>query len=363
VSGGENGYHGRVALLIAGIDEAGYGPSLGPLCVGLSVFRIEHWQPGEPAPCLWRLLKAGVCRKPTDTRKRVPVADSKALKLANDCKTNHPLIHLERGVLAFLRLLDRSAESDEQLFEHLGARFDDRPPSQPWYSGPAISLPLGATRGEIAIAANRIARAMEMAGGADRPSGGASIEIVDLRCLVITERHVNETIRRTGSKADATVYAVGDHVRRLLGLELRDGDHLRIVCDQLGGRTSYDQVLARELPGITVEPLVESAERSRYMMTAGHAVSHDTRDLHAPPRQAVIQFMPEAESAHLPVALASMVAKLVRELAMGRFNRYWCSRCPELKPTAGYYGDARRWLDAAADVLGPGEREELVRLA
>lgn len=66
---------------------------------------------------------------------------------------------------------------------------------------------------------------------------------------------------------------------------------------------------------------------------------------------------------HLPVALASMIAKYVRELAMHRFNRYWSKRMPELKPTAGYTLDARRWLADAAQVITKEERAVMVRRA
>jgi ribonuclease HII len=338
-----------VALVIAGIDEAGYGPWLGPLCVGLSVFRIPDWQPGKPAPCMWKLLKAGVCRKPSDARKRIPIADSKALKLSNDNKNNHPLVHLERGVLAFLRALGRDPFSDAELLNSLEARLEERP----WYGGEAIPLPLGIRRETLGIACNRVAGALERAG----------VEVLAMRCLIVSERRVNEVIRRTGSKADATVFAVGDHLRRVWALEHNEGDHLRIVCDQLGGRTAYEEVLARELPGATVSALSESGARSRYSVAGPVRVSHDARDATPAPREAVVQFMPEAESAHLPVAIASMIAKLTRELAMMRFNRYWGSLVPDLKPTAGYYGDARRWLSQAEIVMGPGVRDELVRLA
>ena len=92
--------------------------------------------------------------------------------------------------------------------------------------------------------------------------------------------------------------------------------------------------------------LTEDAARSRYSLA----------------ENAIVQFMPEAESAHLPVALASMVAKYVRELSMARFNRYWCGRVPELKPTAGYSTDARRWLDEMREVLEPAERAAMVRI-
>jgi hypothetical protein len=44
------------------------------------------------------------------------------------------------------------------------------------------------------------------------------------------------------------------------------------------------------------------------------------------------------------VALASMTAKYVRELLMMRLNRYFRSHMPELKPTAGYVEDGRRYI-------------------
>jgi hypothetical protein len=225
------------------------------------------------------------------------------------------------------------------------------------------------TPGEIAIGAGRIAAALERAG----------VEILDLRCIIVAEFALNEVIRTTGSKAEATAMAVGEHIRRVLAAvalrqsaEDRNSDAasgssiegaergavaiatepssampLRIVCDQLGGRTQYQDILARELPGAMIMPLAETGERSRYAIGP----------------EAVVQFMPEAEAAHLPVALASMVAKLVRELSMMRFNRYWCSRRPELKPTAGYSQDARRWLHDMRDVLHPQERAAMVRIA
>jgi hypothetical protein len=113
----------------------------------------------------------------------------------------------------------------------------------------------------------------------------------------------------------------------------------------------YEGMIARELPGCEVVALAESGERSRYRV----------REAGDGGKEAIVQFMPEAESAHLPVALASMIAKLVRELAMARFNRYWCTRMPELKPTAGYYGDAGRWLKDAAGVISREERVAMVR--
>ncbi len=121
-------------LIYAGIDEAGYGPLLGPLCVGASVFRIEDWSEGEQAPNLWKLLSTSVCRSPTDKRRRIAVDDSKALKLPNDSPKHHPLTHLERGVLTFLNVLAREDGAavghpahDLDLFSRLGAGVPEEP--------------------------------------------------------------------------------------------------------------------------------------------------------------------------------------------------------------------------------------------
>ena len=80
-------------------------------------------------------------------------------------------------------------------------------------------------------------------------------------------------------------------------------------------------------------------------------------------RRIAVQFQPESEAKHMPVALASMLAKLTREMMMARFNAYWCGRMPELKPTAGYRNDGWRWLQDVKDVITADERGMLIRRA
>jgi len=52
----------------------------------------------------------------------------------------------------------------------------------------------------------------------------------------------------------------------------------------------------------------------------------------------------------MAVALASIFSKYVRELFMHLENQYWLQFVPSLKPTAGYYTDALRFLSQIADV-------------
>lgn len=342
-------------LVFAGIDEAGYGPTLGPLCVALAVFRVERWSLGQPAPNLWQLLNAAVAHAASGARHRIPIADSKRLKLPNDSAVRHPLIHLERGVLAMLGCMGLKPDSDAALLASLDAAHSD----EPWWQGPPIALPLARTAAQRDIDAALLASTMERAG----------VSLLALRCRVMGVAEFNDIVARTGSKAEATAAAVGG---LLAPLPLRHADEpLRIVCDQLGGRTQYDDLLGRWFPALRAAPICESESRSRYRLdatddkppaSATPDVPTDATSLANHPRRA-IHFMPEAESAHLPVALASMAAKLVRELAMMRFNRYWSSRVPDLKPTAGYAQDARRWLRDTRDAIDDADRDALVRRA
>ncbi len=356
-----------MSLILAGIDEAGYGPTLGPLCVAMSAFRVSDWSPGDASPDLWARLSSAVCASPRDPRHRVPIADSKKLKLSNDSTTRHPLIHLEHGVLAFLRSLAAPTvpAHDADLLAALSCDI----PSHEWYAGAPTPLPVGIDSGRLAISSSRLASALESAG----------IEFLGLWVHAIDERAFNEIVERTGTKAEVTATAWGAHLRRIVEIWAQAGigsDEeppralaLRLVGDQLGGRTRYESFLARELPGHTVVCLSEGESRSRYALRPPEPTGRDGSPPTAPAEEhpdqhrAIVQFMPEAESAHLPVALASMGAKLVRELLMARFNRYWCARVRELKPTAGYALDARRWLHDMRDVLHPLERRDLVRRA
>ncbi|NUO17517.1 MAG: hypothetical protein HUU03_13880 [Planctomycetaceae bacterium] len=54
--------------------------------------------------------------------------------------------------------------------------------------------------------------------------------------------------------------------------------------------------------------------------------------------------------AAVPVALASMAAKYLRETMMQLFNDWFVARQPGLERTAGYYQDGRRFLQDTADL-------------
>lgn len=351
-----------MALIYAGIDEAGYGPLLGPLCVGMSVFEVADWREGEAAPDLWSLLATGVCRKPNDRRRRIAVDDSKALKLSNGLVTKHPLVHLERGVGSFLacakgQQTDDAPLNDLELFRRLGVAM----PAEEWYAGAmsaeaesrrAYAFPAGLSAGEIAIGASVLRGAMQ----------SARVVVRSLTCEVLGEGEFNQLVEAAGTKAAATESALIKHLWSVW--ELASGSEVsgvRVVCDRQGGRAHYTGMLSRAFPDASVTETHQSETQSRYEIV-GRSLGGGEVCMH-------VLFLVESERHHLPVALASMSAKLVREMMMRRFNDYWRARAApagsglELKATAGYRGDGQRWLDDLGEVATKAERAAMIRRA
>lgn len=310
-------------LIYAGIDEAGYGPMLGPFVVSRAVFAVEGHGGGDEPPCLWKKLKKAVCRQVKDRRRRIAVNDSKKLYTPAA-----GLGHLERGVLSFAHVAGQAGASLDQLLALLCDESDSRTPDQLWYGdeagGPAV--PHEATAGEVAVATAMLRRCAEAEG----------LTVRNLNAAVVYEKRFNELIAATQSKADCAWRFVARHMQFVW--DNYGEHHPRVVVDRQGGRKVYHPLLQQLFTGAEVRLEDESDDISRYHI--------ELRE-----RRMTVSFEVQSEQRHMPVAVASMTAKYLREMLMTRFNRFFAQHAPQIRPTAGYYGDGRRFLQEIEPVI------------
>jgi hypothetical protein len=292
------------------MDEAGYGPNLGPLVITATAWDVVD----DPRVCdFWKLLGDVVSQHPASDVERLHIADSKQV-----FSPARGLVALETSVLCLLRWSGVDARSFQALWRRLAARYPNAREQEPWFCED-FSLPVAADGDVVCRLTERLARC----------AGTNGIGPPSLRCEIVLTRNFNQLTARHNSKG---------HVLSSLSLALLarlwspgDVTPTLIVADKHGGRNRYDQLLAEVLDGAMIFRVQEGRERSTYRVG-----------------QTEIRFQTKAET-HFPVAVASMVSKYLRELAMLAFNRFWQSHVPRLKPTQGYPRDSHRFrADIAA---------------
>lgn len=297
--------------ILAGIDEAGYGPLLGPLVVTGVAFEVPDDALDD---CLWERFQASVTRRVTKSDHRLPILDSKRLYKRGD-----GLGTLERTTLVMAGACDVAATTSRGLLHHVAPGVLDDLTEYPWYRDDDIDLPTENDPTSIALAVNAVKR--DMAGNESR--------MIGIFSEVLLEGHFNRLVGTTRNKAVASlglVWRIADRIRRAAG-----GQVIRLSIDRQGGRQRYGPALMTAFDQHHLEIAAESESRSAYRFDGGQGFE-------------LIEFLTKGEDARLPIALAGVFSKYVRELFMLSFNRFWAERVSGLKPTAGYYRDALRFL-------------------
>ncbi len=318
--------------IIAGIDEAGLGPILGPLVVSASVFRV----PDKAADkCFWSMLAGAVVRKGFRKSPALPVADSKAMHVRSA-----GLVHIERGVLGMLAQIGPPPGSLRELLRRLAPSAADQMQGYRWYADADPPLPRQAGADDLALRARGAAEAMTRHG----------ITIEAVRAEPVFAGQFNRLIGTTRNKAVASFGITARLLAYVFKTYAGGAEPTCIVVDRQGGRIRYLRPLQRIFDGAEIKIIEESDRRSAYLLREGKG-------------SAEIRFCTKAESDSLPVALASMVSKYLRELFMELLNRWWAERIADLKPTAGYYTDGKRFLNDIAKVISSEhiDRSLLVR--
>lgn len=313
--------------VIVGIDEAGYGPMLGPLVITATAFEVTaSAQPsrltgqcnGTGGPDLWHILKEAVS-SPLGNKiqrdGRIAVGDSKKVY-----STKRGLRRLEEGVLAFQMCLNEEISDMRDLLVSLNCYDEALLKIYPWYYNKKLRLPSTSNTADVTQKHTRLKDTLSFNG----------IRYLAVRSMVISPYEFNKEVTSLGNKS---LLLFKNCVNLIIDIWQKYPE-IEVVCGKHGGRDKYGPMLAKAFRGATVKKLSEYGKFS-----SCYELRNESQG-----RRMKISFLKSAEDAHLPVALASMYCKYIRELYLKLFNGFWQERLPGLKPTAGYPGDAQRFL-------------------
>jgi len=302
--------------IICGIDEAGYGPLLGPLVVTAAAFRYpSSWSATERQVSWWRAFVSSPAAAENGTR--FVVCDSKTLH-----RGVHGLRRLEEAIFPFLGLQGPPPTDVRSLLtrydiaaNELLAQLDH----YLWYRGANIALPLTCAAAPAILRAETLRHRLIESG----------LELLGFKCAVTDVAQFNRAVAQSGNKGLVLWQSVTGLLRRLL--EEHKDEEITALIDRQGGRMRYAPQLQSAFSEALVATLAESSTCSVYRLCHGR-------------RSVTVRFEVGADKTQPVTALASMFSKYVRELLMQMFNEFWRQRDGSLTPTAGYYSDALRFL-------------------
>jgi ribonuclease HII len=301
---------------LVGIDEAGYGPQLGPLVVSAVVLELPdtmlaHQRALPKIACLWKKLSNSIANG--KSRNKIAVCDSKALY-----QPVRGIKELEQTALIFKRLIEPDYCRHKEL-----------------------TLPLSADNNEI----NRLTQTL----GTELKKN--SIRFCEAKVSIVEPADFNGGIRRLRNKADFLWEVSGNLIKHCVD-KYNPENTVIIRAGKQGGRNYYLPYLKRLISDKIIQTIEQGRNNSSYIIKAN------------PLFDAAVSFIKDGDASEFAIALASIFSKYYRELSMFKFNRFFQSYIPSLKPTSGYYTDSQRFIKDVNPLFGKLglDRDNFIRI-
>ena len=297
-------------VVLAGIDEAGYGPILGPLVVSACVFQTpENLLKAD----LWQLLNKSIAKQRKNLVGRLLITDSKkAFTRSSGPK------HLKRATFAGIKILGSEPGNLNDMLTFLCPDCIKRLSDYPWY-GDIDKAAFDTDHADIKIASEVFKN--------DLKSNGMRLLSLQSHCLDVA--HYNSLVEKMNNKA-SVLFSTSAALIKSIWDSSKD-NNIQIIVDRQGGRSHYRKKLQTMFGGLEMSIISETDSCSSY-------------ELKDRVKKMRIHFVTKGDQKFLPVSLASMVSKYIREMLIGQINLYWQGHHAELKPTAGYWKDGLRFI-------------------
>ena len=288
-------------MLVMGVDENGLGPRLGPLVATSLVLESPRY--ARAALCERGLALGLTDSKQTGGFGRMGFTESVALALIERAGAGLPTCGND--------LLDRISPHSRQRLRACCP--DDSTAAQCW----ALDLRLPAFGGDPTYGEALL----------DALVGRSSLRIVDVRSRVACAGVLNAKLAAGTNKLAVDLELFEELIA---SVHDRHSSALLVICGMIGGIRDYASRFSR-FERCQVQPLADRRGQRRYRVGG----------------LGELRFEVDADARHLPVALASIVGKYVREICMGRIGEFYRQGTPALTLASGYHDPVTtRFIDA-----------------
>ncbi|ODS32384.1 MAG: hypothetical protein SCARUB_02495 [Candidatus Scalindua rubra] len=161
------------------------------------------------------------------------------------------------------------------------------------------------------------------------------VSLLEIKSNFLCVSEINRQIELNGNKSLLLFENSVKHIKEIF--ECFGEQEPKVLIDKHGGRNYYNKLLVQSFEGCKVNAISEGNPISTYK------ISNENRKMN-------VSFIEGADSKYFPTALASMFSKYIRELFIKLFNAFWQEKVQDIKPTAGYPEDAKRFLSQIQNI-------------